>query len=80
MAWRLGIVEASASSCEPGGPSSDSLSRRAIHLGPKSGVGREHSEISVTMDPWWGDEPGQALKQLEGREEEDGPAVWRGSG
>jgi len=50
------------------------------HVGPKSGVRGKDSVIAMAMDAWWRDEAGQALKQLEGREEEDGPAVGRGSG
>jgi len=50
------------------------------HLTAEPGVRGEDSVISVAVDPWRRHEPGQALEQLEGREEENGPAVGRGSG
>ncbi len=57
------------------------LRARRITLGPKSGVWGKDFVIPMAMDAWWRNEPGQAMKQLEGREEEeeDGPAVGRGS-
>lgn len=50
------------------------------HVGPKAGVRRKDAVVSMTMDAWRRDEARQALEQFEGREDEDGPAVGRGSG
>jgi hypothetical protein len=36
--------------------------------------------IAMAVDAGWRDEPGEALEELEGREEEDAPAVGRGAG
>ena len=44
---------------------------------PKPGVGRQDAVVTVAVDAGCGDKPGEALEELEGREDDLGAAIGR---
>jgi len=47
---------------------------------PEACVGSENAVITVAVDPGWGDQAGEGVEKLEGREGEEGAAVGGGAG
>lgn len=50
------------------------------HVEPKPGVRGKDPVVAMAMDTWRRDESGETLEELEGREQQEGSTVGRGSG
>ena len=85
--WRLGFGVRGRGGCREGKAGSVDLSGEGIVLvgplgnqGPQGGVGGKDAVVAVAVDPGWGEDLGQTIQELEGREAECGAAGRIGPG
>ena len=63
-----------------GGRPAVAVAAEGDDVGPEPRVGRQDSVVAVAVDAGWGDQTGEGVQKLEGREGEEGAAVGGGTG